>query len=60
MVTLTAPCHRRPVVVGDRDRIFFERMRPFLAHESVLAFVGFPHIPGVTRLFLDDGYSVHK
>jgi len=59
MVTLTARfATRGPVVVGDRDRIFFERMQPFLAHEDVLAFVGFPHIPGVTRLFLEDGFTV--
>ena len=59
MVRLTAYfATRGQVVIGERDRIFFERMQPHLAHEGVLALVGFPHIPGVAQLFLEDGYSV--
>jgi len=59
MVTLTTHfATRGQVVIGERDRIFFERMQPFLAREGVLAFVGFPHIPGMTQLFLNDGYTV--
>jgi uncharacterized protein YbaP (TraB family) len=49
---------RGPVVIGARDQIQFERMKPVFAQEDALAFVGFPHIPGVTQLFLDDGYAV--
>jgi uncharacterized protein YbaP (TraB family) len=59
MVTLTARfATRGSIVVGERDRIFFERMQPLLAQEGVLAFVGFPHIPGLTQLFHEGGYTV--
>ena len=59
MVALTARfATRGHMVIGERDRIFFKRMQPLLTHEGVLAFVGFPHIPGVSQLFLEDGYSV--
>lgn len=59
MVTLTARfATRGPVVVGARDRVFFERMEPAIAREEALAFVGFPHIPGLAQLFRDDGYTV--
>jgi uncharacterized protein YbaP (TraB family) len=49
---------RGPVVVGARDRILFERMLPVIEREDSLAFVGFPHIPGVVKLLGDEGYSV--
>jgi uncharacterized protein YbaP (TraB family) len=49
---------RGPVVVGARDRILFERMLPVIEREDALAFVGFPHIPGVVKLFRDDGYTI--
>ncbi len=59
MMALTARfVTRGPVVVGARDQILFERMSPFITRAPTLAFIGFPHIPGVTQLFRDAGYAV--
>ncbi|MFZ5821130.1 MAG: TraB/GumN family protein [Chloroflexota bacterium] len=59
MVNLTARfATRGPVVVGARDRILFERMKPVIEREAALAFVGFPHVPGVSQLLREDGYTV--
>jgi uncharacterized protein YbaP (TraB family) len=61
MMALTAPfATRTAVVVGARDQVLFDRMQPILEREDALAFIGFPHVPGVTRLLLDDGYSVKQ
>lgn len=49
---------RGPVIVGKRDRIFFEQMKPIFESEDSLAFIGFPHVPSVSKLFQDDGYTV--
>ena len=49
---------RGPVVIGARDRIQFERMKPVFEQEDALAFIGFPHVPGVAKLFRDEGYTV--
>lgn len=49
---------RGPAIVGLRDQIFFEHMKPVFERENALAFIGFPHIPGVTQLFHEDGYEV--
>jgi hypothetical protein len=59
LMTLTARfATRGAVVVGARDQVLFDRMKPSIEGEGALAFIGFPHVPGVTRLLLDDGYSV--
>ena len=59
LMTLTARfVTRGPVLVGARDQILFDRMQPILARESAVAFVGFPHVPGVTALFRNAGYAV--
>lgn len=59
MVALSAQfATRGPAVIGARDRILFERMLPVIAREPALAFVGFPHIPGVTELLRSAGYTV--
>jgi hypothetical protein len=49
---------RGPTIVGARDQIFFEGMRPVFEDEDALAFIGFPHIPGVNKLFNEDGYTI--
>lgn len=49
---------RGPIVVSARDQILFDRMKPIFDRQSVLAFIGFPHIPGVATLFRDQGYNV--
>ncbi len=59
MMTLTARfVTRGPVVVGARDQILFDRMKPIIERDDAVAFIGFPHIPGVTKLLRDDGYNV--
>lgn len=59
LIALTARfVTRGPVVVGARDRILFDRMKPILEREDTVAFIGFPHIPGVIQLFRDAGYAV--
>jgi len=47
----------RPVIMA-RDVILFERMKPVFDREAAVAFIGFPHVPGVTRLLLEQGYRV--
>lgn len=49
---------RGPVIVGERDHIFFDGMKSIFEHEEALAFIGFPHIPGVTKLFCESGYTI--
>jgi hypothetical protein len=49
---------RIPTVIGERDRLMFERIQPFYIQGCAAAFVGFPHIPGIRQLLLDAGYTV--
>ena len=49
---------RGPRVIGARDRIQFERMKPVFEREDALAFIGFPHVPGVAELFRAEDYTV--
>lgn len=49
---------RTPAAIGKRDRIMFERMQPAIDSSPTAAFVGFPHLPGIHRLFLEHGYRV--
>lgn len=49
---------RGRVVINDRDAILFERMKPVFDREETVALVGFPHVPGVSRLFLAHGYHL--
>lgn len=51
---------RGPVVVGVRDQRMFAAMQPVFDAEDAVAFVGFPHVPGVTQLFRDAGYGVEQ
>ena len=51
---------RGPVVVSQRDRVMFERMKGAFERGRAAAFVGFPHIPGVRQMFLDKGYQVSQ
>ncbi len=45
-------------VIDHRDEIFYERMRAELADGDVVAFLGAPHLKGMSRLLLADGYQV--
>ncbi len=51
---------RGPVVIGVRDQRMFEVMRPVFDAGDAVAFVGFPHVPGVTHLFREAGYTVEQ
>ncbi|MCX7668599.1 MAG: TraB/GumN family protein, partial [Anaerolineae bacterium] len=59
LIALTAGfVTRGPVVVGQRDGRMFEAMHPVFAAEDAVAFIGFPHVPGVTHLFQEAGWTV--
>ena len=49
---------RHHTVIDHRDEIFFERMQSELARGDVVAFLGAPHLKGMCRLLLADGYQV--
>ncbi len=49
---------RSPNVVGHRDVILYERMKAIFDRETAVAFVGAPHIPGVSTMFLEAGYTL--
>jgi hypothetical protein len=45
-------------IMAKRDPIFFNRMKIFFEKEKTVAFVGIGHIPGIRKLFIDEGYRV--
>lgn len=45
-------------VIDRRDRLFFERMQPHLEEGDALVFVGAPHMRGIGRLLLAEGYHI--
>ncbi len=45
-------------IIAKRDPIFFKRMKVFFEKGKTVAFVGVGHIPGIRKLFLDEGYRV--
>lgn len=49
---------RRWDVIEQRDRILFERMRPYIGKGRVFAGVGAPHLPGMCMLFAENGFRV--
>jgi len=49
---------RCPPVIDERDRIFFERMQPFLEKGGAAVFLGAPHLRGVNRMLEQDGHSI--
>ncbi|MCX5909081.1 MAG: TraB/GumN family protein [Deltaproteobacteria bacterium] len=51
---------RCPAIIENRDSVFFERMKPYIARGEVIAFLGVPHIPGVQKRLQDIGYQVEK
>ncbi|MBM4307049.1 MAG: TraB/GumN family protein, partial [Deltaproteobacteria bacterium] len=44
-------------ILKKRDPIFFERMKTFFHKGRMVAFVGVAHIPGIRKMFLDEGYQ---
>lgn len=49
---------RNQWVIDRRDGILYERMQPYLAEGRAAAFVGSPHVTGIRRMLIADGYSV--
>jgi len=49
---------RHHSVINERDKIFHQRMRAELEKGQVLAFLGAPHLRGMSRLLVEDGYQV--
>jgi uncharacterized protein YbaP (TraB family) len=45
-------------VIERRDEIFCERMRPHLEKGGAIVFVGAPHVNGVCRMMIAEGYEV--
>jgi len=44
-------------ILKKRDPIFFEKMKTFFQKGETVAFVGVAHIPGIKKMFLDEGYQ---
>ena len=49
---------RHPSVINHRDNIFYEKMRQHFAGGNAVAFVGAPHVRGVSRLLHEDGFNI--
>jgi hypothetical protein len=49
---------RHHTVIEHRDQVFYERMQTELARGDVVAFLGAPHLKGMSRLLLADGYQL--
>ena len=47
-------------VIEERDKVFYERMQPFLQGGETAVFLGAPHLWGVTRMLENDGYLVKQ
>jgi len=45
-------------IISKRDPIFFRGMKAFFIEGKTAAFVGVGHIPGIVKMFLDEGYQV--
>ena len=45
-------------VIGKRDPIFFQGIKTFFEKGRTTAFVGVGHIPGIQKMFLDEGYHI--
>ena len=49
---------RHHSVINERDKIFHQRMGAELERGQVVAFLGAPHLRGMSRLLMADGYQV--
>jgi uncharacterized protein YbaP (TraB family) len=49
---------RHHTVINERDKIFHQRMDAELEQGQVVAFLGAPHLRGMSRLLMADGYRV--
>jgi len=51
---------RCPSIVERRDPVMFARMKRFFEKGWAIAFVGTPHIPGIKKRFMEEGYKIHQ
>jgi uncharacterized protein YbaP (TraB family) len=49
---------RHHSVIDHRDKIFCARMLEYLEAGDAVAFVGAPHVPGVSKLLAENGYQI--
>ena len=49
---------RHHSVINRRDWIFYERMFEYLDQGDAVAFVGAPHVRGMSKLMREDGYQI--
>jgi uncharacterized protein YbaP (TraB family) len=47
-------------IIGKRDPLFFKGIRDSFEKRRTAAFVGVGHIPGILKMFLDEGYRVTR
>ena len=47
-------------VIDNRDKVFYERMQPFLQKGETAVFLGAPHLWGVNRMLESDGHLVKQ
>ena len=45
-------------IITKRDPLFFEKIQIFFDEGKTIAFVGVAHIPGLRKLFIEEGYRV--
>jgi hypothetical protein len=51
---------RCPPVIDDRDKVFYERMQPFIQNGETAVFLGAPHLRGVNRMLENDGHLMKQ
>lgn len=51
---------RTELVIGRRDAIFLERMRPLIAAGGCAVFVGSAHMLNLRRMLAEDGFSIRR
>ncbi|MGD8263576.1 MAG: TraB/GumN family protein, partial [Desulfobacterales bacterium] len=51
---------RHQSVIDHRDEIFYKRMQPYLMQGRALAFVGAPHVHGISKMLREDGYDIRR
>ena len=47
-------------IITKRDPLFFKEIRAAFEESRSVAFVGVGHIPGIRKLFLNDGYQIKQ
>ncbi len=45
-------------IIEKRDPILFQRMKKFFCQGKVMAFMGTAHIPGLRKMFEEEGYQL--